>query len=591
MPSGTTAQNVIQKVEEETRENTKPEVPEITENIPVDVKGHWSEKYVKNVTKNNIMPVDAGNKFYPDKMVTRAEIITYLFKAMGYSETEYKNEFADVSAESDLADKLQTFVDNGIISKDVNFRPDDNVSRQEVCKILSIMLGMGENDADIDKYVDKNQIGDWAIKHVKNMISKGIMVGISDSLFLPKTNITNAQMAKIITVIGGENNEVVVNPPQTEVPVENIDLSSDKIKVAFIGGSLTELGESWQQTTVDALREKLPGKKITFINKGLGGTGSSYGAARFERDILSFEPDMVFIEFSVNDKSMTDEVAQKRYFEEMVRMCLDAEKQPAVILVHTPSPTDVLNDTLENWQNGVTWKDEVAAHYGIKSINIHEYMMDEYKVLEGVRAKFTLHDYYSELGYKSTGENSFDVHGGYIKYGEAVAKAINEDFDAFIRKPKMVDAHCAENKTKTVYEIIEADDSRLTFKGTWTKCKEGYNAEDPNLDIGASHLKYFTSGVMQNCKGNASVEFVTDAAYINTQIVSSNVGNSATLFVDGVECGKINTKNVNTNMNYSTGWIALPNDGKMHNVKIEVNAPTEDYVFNLGTVMIKRTEE
>ncbi len=554
-----------------------------------DAQVHWAKEYVKNVLENDIMAVDSEKKFYPDKTVTRSEIIKYLFKTMKYTETEYKNEFSDVSADADYSGALQTFVDKEIISKDVNFRPDDNVSREEICKILSIMLGMGESDVSLDHYSDKALIGDWAVKHVKNMISAGIMVGVSENEFSPHTNITNAQLAKIISVIlSGIYVEENNTPAEDNAEVEYIDLSSDEFKVAFIGGSLTELGKEWQEMTIDALEEKLPGKKITYINKGLGGTGSSYGAPRFTRDILSFEPDLVFIEFAANDRNLADETKAKMYMEQMVRMCQAEKKQPAVVFLFAPTPTEVLQNTLENWQNGVEWKSEVAEHYGIKTVNIQEYTFRDYENHKKANPNYTMTDYYIEYNWKQTGENSFDIHGGYVKYGEAIREAVGEDFDGFIRKPKNVGVHCVENKTVTEYEFIEINDPRLTFKGDWNKREKGFVSTDGNLIIADKHFPYFKSGIMQNDSGNASIEFTTDAAGIELQIISSKVGNSATVLIDGVEAGKIGTKNSNTNMNYPTEWIELPDDGKEHQVKIEVDEITEGYVFNVGSIMTRR---
>ena len=48
------------------------------------------------------------------------------------------------------------------------------------------------------------------------------------------------------------------------------------------------------------------------------------------------------------------------------------------------------------------------------------------------------------------------------------------------------------------------------------------------------------------------------------------------------------TNNYNTNMNYPTGRIDLPDDGKEHQVRIEVDEITDGYVFNVGSIMTRR---
>ena len=41
---------------------------------------------------------------------------------------------------------------------------------------------------------------------------------------------------------------------------------------------------------------------VNYYNVAIGGTTSEYGLARFERDVISKDPDVVFIEFSGNDR-------------------------------------------------------------------------------------------------------------------------------------------------------------------------------------------------------------------------------------------------------------------------------------------------
>lgn len=171
------------------------------EPIKSDIDNHWSKEYAQYAVEKKIMNVDENNNFFPDKFVTRAEFVTYIFRTMGYSETEYKNAFSNVSANADYAKRLQILVDKGIISHDVNFRPNDNISRQEFAKVLSIVLELKNSGDELEGYTDIEKIGTWAIEDVKNVIASGIMKGVSQTEFSPRTNITNAQMAKIVFMI------------------------------------------------------------------------------------------------------------------------------------------------------------------------------------------------------------------------------------------------------------------------------------------------------------------------------------------------------------------------------------------------------
>lgn len=48
-------------------------------------------------------------------------------------------------------------------------------------------------------------------------------------------------------------------------------------------------------------QEKFPKTEVSYINAGIGATTSQFAAARVEKDLLDQKPDVVFVEFSVND--------------------------------------------------------------------------------------------------------------------------------------------------------------------------------------------------------------------------------------------------------------------------------------------------
>ncbi len=576
---------VIEKKDESTDQ------PQTTQ--PKDLAGHWAESYAKNAVEKGIMGVDSENKFNPDKLVTRSEMITYIFKAMGYSETAYKNEFGDVGANDKFANMLQTMVDKGIISRDVNFRPNDNVSRQEVAKILCITLGLTDK-ADINVYQDKDLIGDWAKEHVAAIVHSKLMTGISSTAFSPRTNITNGQIAKIVTMIleksytgGGEQPQQPSQPADTEEQTL-INTKTDELTVAFIGGSLTQGGSTWENATVEELKKKLGVKNIKIVNAGLNGTVSEFGASRFSRDVTPYNPDIVFIEFAVNDKNF-DALSAKLYMEQMVMQCNRMEKRPAVVFLFAPLPTETVAGTLQSWETGVASKQELADYYGIKTVNIHDYMMRDYEKQKAAKPSLTLSQYYDPM-YRKTGPDEWDVHGGYEKYAEAIIEAMNEDINGFIKTPKNKPAMCAENQQYTEYTSITAPDDKITYFGDWIKRSEPFIIGDDNASLDERHFEMFKGGIMQAISAkSAGFEFKTDADAIRLVYVTSKAGCKAVVYVDGKEAGTWNTASSIVNFHFPHNWIELPKDGKKHTVKVALDEPTEtNYVFNMGTIIERR---
>ena len=584
------------KYQEQIKANEKPEA--------ADMQGHWAEEFAKEMLDKGIMKLDSEKKFDPSHKLTRAEVVEYIFRALGLTQTDYKNEFEDVSKDDAYAGMLQTLVDKGIISHDVKFRPNDNITRQELCKVLSVALDLPRTYIDLSTYADYENIGDWAMEYVQDVIASRLMVGVSAVEFSPRTNVTKAQMAKLVSMILNKkynSSEQDENKPDEVPSGENqynridtsgvaqsaVDLSGEDVVVGFIGGSLTYQGQgNWITDVIKALKEKLPDKNIIPVYAGVSGTNSKYGVARFKHDILDKNPDMVFIEFAVNDSNF-NEYDSKVYMEQMVQQCMAAEKQPAVSFLYCPIPdSDIAND--ETYLNNIKYKKELAEHYGINSIDINEYVMNEFNTQKEKNPSLSLEDYFAGIGYKKSG-SGFDVHGGYGKYSECIINRINSDFDAFLKKPKDVENHCKDNEKKTSYNMILASDSKITYEGKWIKCKKGFNSDDPNASVAEFLISYFDGLVMQNVKGNASFEITTDAEALQLMVVTSGTGAKGEVFIDGVSAGEISNKNVNINYNFGTGWIKLPNDGKEHTVKYVFAEPKEDsYAFNLGAILERR---
>ena len=96
--------------------------------------------------------------------------------------------------------------------------------------------------------------------------------------------------------------------------LENCRVVFEKSKqgrVGYIGGSITA-SPGWRDMTYEILKKRFPETAFDFINAGVGGTNSSYGAFRFEEDVLGKGPvDLLFLEFAVNDDG--EQSADNRY--------------------------------------------------------------------------------------------------------------------------------------------------------------------------------------------------------------------------------------------------------------------------------------
>ena len=113
--------------------------------------------------------------------------------------------------------------------------------------------------------------------------------------------------------------------------------NGEPITAAYIGGSITEgynagTTEFYAKTCTDLLQSYFPDSTVTGVNAGISGTPSLLGNLRLERDVLSADPDIVFVEFAVNDGQESD---YKNAYESLVRTLLTQDKDIAVVLLFT----------------------------------------------------------------------------------------------------------------------------------------------------------------------------------------------------------------------------------------------------------------
>ncbi len=119
-------------------------------------------------------------------------------------------------------------------------------------------------------------------------------------------------------------------------------------------------------------QKQFPACSVTMINAGLGGTGSMYGALRARRDLLSSLPDLVVVEFAVND-NWTDGEA----FEGLVRQILAQPNSPAVLLLFM---------MWEKGGNDQAMQSKVGAYYRLPMVSFRDAIWPE---IEAGRLKWS----------------------------------------------------------------------------------------------------------------------------------------------------------------------------------------------------------
>lgn len=157
--------------------------------------------------------------------------------------------------------------------------------------------------------------------------------------------------------------------PRGGLPNFFAKLKADKeVKIAYFGGSITAQN-GWRVLSLKWFQEKFPKAKISEINAAIGGTGSSLGVFRAEHDVLRLKPDMIFIEFAVNDGSNSKENIRKA-FEGIIRQTWKALPDCDICFVYTVVAGDKKNLFANKMKRSATAMEEIADYYDIPTIHL-----------------------------------------------------------------------------------------------------------------------------------------------------------------------------------------------------------------------------
>lgn len=144
--------------------------------------------------------------------------------------------------------------------------------------------------------------------------------------------------------------------------------SGQAVTIAYFGGSITK-HEGWRPMTFDWFTQKYPNARLTMVSAAIGGTGSDLGVFRLQDDVLSHKPDLVFVEFAVNDGGK-DPNRVANAMEGIVRKIWSDNAKTDICFVYTLGGGDTSTLNTGKYQPSAAIHEKVAEHYGIPSIHM-----------------------------------------------------------------------------------------------------------------------------------------------------------------------------------------------------------------------------
>ena len=164
----------------------------------------WYHTGVDFMVRNGFMNGVADDAFDVDGNLTRAQLVTILYRIAGEPESTATNPFADVADGQWYTNAVIWAAENGIV-KGVNtttFAPNDQITREQIATILFRYAKAEKVEGKLAGFPDAGKVSDYAADAMAWAVEQGLINGISESdgktYLAPQETATRAQIAVIL---------------------------------------------------------------------------------------------------------------------------------------------------------------------------------------------------------------------------------------------------------------------------------------------------------------------------------------------------------------------------------------------------------
>ena len=170
----------------------------------------WYKDAVDYVTDNGLLVGVADDQFGPEQNVTRAMVVTVMWRQSGAPASDGETAFTDVPDGEWYTAAVAWGADNGMVAgmSDTTFEPNTPVTREQLVAFMQRFAQKNGEDTSVgdgsvlDAYTDADAVSDWAENAMIWALENGVISGMTDTTIAPQGNATRAQYAAILQRTG-----------------------------------------------------------------------------------------------------------------------------------------------------------------------------------------------------------------------------------------------------------------------------------------------------------------------------------------------------------------------------------------------------
>ncbi|MEA4920252.1 MAG: S-layer homology domain-containing protein [Clostridiaceae bacterium] len=168
-----------------------------------DTAGHWAKDSIAFTANLGLFRGVTEDSFAPESTMTRAMLVTALYRMIGEPSITGSTSFTDVDQDCWYTDAVKWAYENGIVNgmSDTLFAPDQAITRSEMVSMLYRFMNASgfdaEGSADLDNYPDNDSVPSYASNAFEWAVASGIIEGNDSGRLSPANNATRAEVATV----------------------------------------------------------------------------------------------------------------------------------------------------------------------------------------------------------------------------------------------------------------------------------------------------------------------------------------------------------------------------------------------------------
>lgn len=155
-------------------------------------ESHWAYAGIEKLVEAGIIAGYTDGTFKPEGNITRAELVKIVNLIYSYTEKQEAVNLSDIKLEDWFYDHVLIAQKAGYIIgfEDGTFRPNDYITREQLCKIIDTVNNLV--DLTFDK-APADEVSAWAVEYVDRVLSNRIMSLDENSNFRATEKATRAE--------------------------------------------------------------------------------------------------------------------------------------------------------------------------------------------------------------------------------------------------------------------------------------------------------------------------------------------------------------------------------------------------------------